>query len=48
MKWATLSTALLPLVAAHGFTHQQYASGEVMDLMMKGKEVCYSVQTWVH
>jgi predicted ester cyclase len=39
MKWATLATALLPLVAAYGFTHEQYASGEVMDLMMSGKEV---------
>jgi hypothetical protein len=39
MKWATITTALLPLVTASGFTHQQYASGEVMELMMNGKEV---------
>ncbi|KNG45109.1 hypothetical protein DDE82_003134 [Stemphylium lycopersici] len=44
MKWATLTTALLPLVAAHGFTHQQYASGEVMDLMMSGKEAAWAKQ----
>ncbi|KAL7771767.1 hypothetical protein CFE70_001717 [Pyrenophora teres f. teres 0-1] len=42
MKWATLSTALLPLVAAHGFTRQEYASGDVMDLMMKGKEAAWA------
>jgi len=42
MKWATLATALLPLVAAHGFTHEQYASGEVMDLMMSGKEAAWA------
>lgn len=40
MKWATVATALLPLAAGHGFTHQEYASGEVMELMMNGKEVC--------
>jgi len=44
MKWATITTALLPLVAAHGFTHQQYASGEVMDLMMSGKEMAWAKQ----
>ncbi|KAI4639019.1 hypothetical protein J4E93_009508 [Alternaria ventricosa] len=44
MKWATITTALLPLVAAHGFTHQQYASGEVMDLMMNGKEAAWAKQ----
>jgi hypothetical protein len=44
MKWATITTALLPLVAAHGFTHQQYASGEVMDLMMSGKEAAWAKQ----
>jgi uncharacterized protein involved in copper resistance len=44
MKWATITTALLPLVAAHGFTHEQYASGEVMDLMMSGKEAAWAKQ----
>ncbi|KAF1850853.1 uncharacterized protein K460DRAFT_328149 [Cucurbitaria berberidis CBS 394.84] len=42
MKWATVATALLPLVSAHGFTHEQYASGEVMDLMMSGKEATWA------
>lgn len=40
MKWASITAALLPLVAASGFTRQEYASGEVMELMMAGKEVC--------
>jgi hypothetical protein len=42
MKWATVASALLPLVSASGFTKEQYASGEVMELMMMGKEVCAS------
>lgn len=39
MKWAAIVTAVLPLAAASGFTRAEYASGEVMDLMMQGKEV---------
>lgn len=40
MKWATLASTLLPLASASGFTKEQYASGEVMELMMMGKEAC--------
>lgn len=39
MKWAAILTAILPLAVASGFTRAEYASGEVMDLMMQGKEV---------
>jgi hypothetical protein len=39
MKWATIAAAVLPLASASGFTHAEYASGEVMDVMMQGKEV---------
>jgi hypothetical protein len=39
MKWAVLASAVLPLASASGFTHEEYASGEVMELMMAGKEV---------
>jgi hypothetical protein len=39
MKWATIATALLPLASGHAFTSEEYASGEVMELMMSGKEV---------
>jgi hypothetical protein len=45
MKWSTLATAaVLPLASASGFTHEQYASGEVMDLMMHAKEVCFIIE----
>jgi hypothetical protein len=36
MKWSTLLAAL-PLAAASGFTHEEYANGDVMELMMQGK-----------
>lgn len=43
MKWSTLATAaLLPLASASGFTHEEYASGEVMDLMMSAKEAAWA------
>ena len=38
MKWAIIASAVA-LAAASGFTREDYASGEVMELMMKGKEV---------
>ncbi|KAJ6198518.1 hypothetical protein J3E72DRAFT_439138 [Bipolaris maydis] len=44
MKWATITMALLPLASASGFTRQEYASGEVMELMMKGKEAAWAKQ----
>lgn len=43
MKWSALATAaVLPLASAHGFTHGEYASGEVMDLMMSSKEAAWA------
>jgi uncharacterized protein involved in copper resistance len=45
MKWSTLATAaIVPLASAHGFTHAEYASGEVMDLMMSSKEAAWAKQ----
>jgi uncharacterized protein involved in copper resistance len=45
MKWSTLATAaVLPLASASGFTHAEYASGEVMDLMMSSKEAAWAKQ----
>lgn len=45
MKWSALATAaVLPLASAHGFTHANYASGEVMELMMQGKESAWAKQ----
>lgn len=41
MKWSTLATAaIVPVASASGFTHEEYASGEVMQIMMEAKEVC--------
>lgn len=41
MKWSNFATAaIVPLASASGFTHAEYASGEVMQLMMEAKEVC--------
>jgi hypothetical protein len=43
MKWSTLATAaLVPLASASGFTHEEYASGDVMDLMMSSKEAAWA------
>lgn len=42
MKWAAILTAILPLAVASGFTRAEYASGEVMDLMMQGKEAAWA------
>lgn len=42
MKWAALATAALPLAAASDFTHDEYASGKVMELMMGAKEVKFT------
>jgi|TARA_R110002003_G_scaffold505_7_gene20168 hypothetical protein len=43
MKWSTLATAaIVPLASASGFTHAEYASGEVMDLMMSAKEAAWA------
>jgi len=39
MRLAAIFATVLPLAAASGFTRAEYASGEVMDLMMQGKEV---------
>ena len=39
MKWAAIVSAVLPLASASGFTKEEYANGEVMEIMMKGKEV---------
>jgi hypothetical protein len=39
MKWAIIASAVLPLASASNFTHEQYASGMVMELMMTAKEV---------
>jgi uncharacterized protein involved in copper resistance len=45
MKWSTIATAaVLPLASASGFTHAEYASGEVMDLMMSSKEAAWAKQ----
>lgn len=41
MKWSTIATAaVVPLASASGFTREEYASGEVMEIMMEAKEVC--------
>ncbi|KAL6703126.1 hypothetical protein ACN47E_010188 [Coniothyrium glycines] len=42
MKWATIAAAVLPLASASGFTKAEYASGEVMSLMMEGKEAAWA------
>jgi hypothetical protein len=44
MKWSTFATAaaLVPLASAHGFTQAEYASGDVMDLMMSSKEAAWA------
>jgi hypothetical protein len=44
MKWSALATAaaLAPLASAHGFTHANYASGDVMELMMSSKEAAWA------
>jgi hypothetical protein len=43
MKWSTLAAAaLVPLASASGFTHAEYASGDVMDLMMSSKEAAWA------
>ncbi|USP75737.1 uncharacterized protein yc1106_03011 [Curvularia clavata] len=42
MKWVSISTALLPLVAASGYTREEYASGAVMEAMMAGKEAAWA------
>ncbi|KAF2024903.1 hypothetical protein EK21DRAFT_77652 [Setomelanomma holmii] len=43
MKWSTLATAaIVPLASASGFSHAEYASGEVMDLMMSSKEAAWA------
>lgn len=45
MKWSTLATAVIvPLASASGFTHEEYASGEVMSLMMNAKEAAWAKQ----
>jgi uncharacterized protein involved in copper resistance len=44
MKWSTLATAaIVPLASAgSGFTHEEYASGKVMSLMMEAKEAAWA------
>lgn len=42
MKWAPAILAALPLASASGFTHSEYASGEVMELMKTSKEAAWA------
>jgi hypothetical protein len=43
MKWSTLAAAIVPLASASsGFTHEEYASGKVMSLMMEAKEAAWA------
>ena len=43
MKWSTFATAaIVPLASASGFSHEEYASGEVMSLMMEAKEAAWA------
>lgn len=40
MKWSIIAAAaVVPLASASGFTREEYASGEVMEIMMEAKEV---------